>query len=72
MKFADICRLCLVKSSKTSDEIFFPIDQGFEIKFVEITNFALAKPSGDGERDKFPNKVCITCVTELEQHHNYR
>lgn len=72
MKLSDICRLCLIKSSKTSDELFFPIDQSFERKFYQITNLRFAQPHTTEEQKAFPDKVCMSCVSELEQHANYR
>lgn len=69
MQLTDICRICLIKSSKTSNELFFPIDEGFEKKFNEITNLTLHKSE---ENSKFPKNICITCVSELEGHYNYR
>jgi hypothetical protein len=70
MQLTDICRLCLIKSSKTSEELFFPIDEGFEKKFNEVTNLILYKSLD--ENSNFPKNVCITCVGELESHYNYR
>lgn len=70
MQLTDICRICLIKSSKTSDELFFPIDEGFEKKFNEITNLILYK--SQNENLNFPKNVCISCVSELESHFNYR
>ena len=74
MKLSDKCRLCLIKSSTNSDDIFFPIDSGFERKFSEITNgrVKFAKPKTHEEIKKFPDKVCMSCVSKLEQHYNYR
>lgn len=69
MHLTDICRLCLIKSSKTCDELFFPIDDAFERKFNEITNLILHKYP---ETTTYPSTVCISCVTELESHYNYR
>lgn len=77
MKLSDKCRLCLMKSSLTSDEIFCPIDPSFEKKFTEITNgrVKFAKPRNDEESElipDLPNKACMTCVSKLEEHYNYR
>ncbi|CAO1413918.1 unnamed protein product [Diamesa hyperborea] len=63
----NVCRLCLVKSSVSSEEIFFPIDNGFQDKFQQITNISLSKVSED-----FPKHMCITCCTELEKNFDYR
>jgi hypothetical protein len=68
MNLSEICRLCLIKSSKNSEEIFFPLDTSFSIKFEEITHTRLE----ECENLDYPKKVCISCVTELEQHYNYR
>lgn len=70
MHLTDICRLCLIKSSKTSEELFFPIDEGFENKFKEVTSLNLHKSEDDSSI--FPSTVCISCVSELESHYNYR
>lgn len=75
MKLSEICRLCLVKSPSTNiDELFFPIDNGLERKFSEITNDSVkfAKPRTEEELLKFPDKVCMSCVSDLEHHYNYR
>lgn len=72
MNLTNHCRVCLEKTTKKSDEIFFPIDSGFEFKFHEVSGFKFAKASTEDERKNFPGKVCITCVSELEKHHNYR
>lgn len=72
MKLSDKCRLCLIKSSINSDEIFFPIDSSFEKKFSEITKLQFVKPQSAEELKRFPDKVCMQCVSELEHHYNYR
>jgi hypothetical protein len=72
MILKDFCRLCLVKSSKNSDEIFFPIDVSFEKKFKEITSRELIKPKTDEQMEQFPDKMCMSCVTALGGHYNYR
>lgn len=68
----DNCRLCLVKSSKNSEELFFPIDYVFEKKFKEIAQLELVRPKTEEEKSRFPNQICITCVQLFEQHYNYR
>lgn len=74
MKLSEVCRLCLIKSSANSDELFLPINESFEKKFNEIANneVSLAKAENVEDQTKFPNKACITCVTELDQHYNYK
>lgn len=68
MNLMEICRLCLIKSSKNSEEIF--LDTTFiHDKFEEITQTKLTIES---QNFQYPKKVCISCVTELEQHFNYR
>lgn len=67
MHLRDICRLCLIKSRKTSEELFFPIDDSFEKKFMEVTGILFLHKS-----EESPSTVCISCLTELESHHNYR
>jgi Zinc-finger associated domain (zf-AD) len=67
-QLSEVCRLCLIKSSKNSDELFFPIDEVFERKFTEITSISLL----DENDSNFPKNVCISCVSELEKHFNYR
>lgn len=64
--------MCLIKSSKNSDEVFFPIDSEFEKKFSSISGFDFFKPAAIEEESKFPNQVCISCVSELEDHFNYK
>lgn len=66
MNLAEVCRLCLVKSIKTSEELFFPIDEVFESKFTEITSVTL------NSSERFPSTICISCVTEFEDFYNYR
>lgn len=66
MNYSEICRLCLIKSSKVGDELFFPIDEAFEKKFSEITNSLLSN------NDNYPKTTCITCLSEFEKHYNYR
>lgn len=51
---------------KTSEELFFPIDEAFENKFSEVTNLVLDSSEG------FPSTICISCVTEFEEFYNYR
>lgn len=72
MKLADYCRLCLVKTNVNSDELFFPIDSSVESKFTEITNVRFVKASCQEDVSRFPSKVCISCVSKLEEHYNYR
>lgn len=72
MHLTDICRLCLIKSSKTTDELFFPIDEAFEKKFQEITNLILHKKEECSSKLEFPATSCITCLSELESFYNYR
>ena len=66
MNYSEICRLCLIKSSKLGDELFFPIDEAFEKKFSEITNSLLSN------NENYPKTTCITCLSEFEKHYNYR
>jgi len=66
MNLSEVCRLCLVKSMKTSEELFFPIDEVFEKKFNEVTNLTL------DSSERFPTTICISCVTEFEDFYNYR
>lgn len=68
MNLSEICRICLIKSSKTSEEIFIILDKSFVNKYEEITQTKL----GESQSYQYPQKVCISCVTELEQHFNYR
>jgi hypothetical protein len=67
MNLKTVCRLCLVKSSKTSEEIFFPIDEDFERKFAEVTNIVL-----DVVNEVYPATACVTCLTQFEESYNYR
>lgn len=70
MQLSDICyhlcRLCLIKSNKACEEIFFPIDSALEDKFENVTGMKLV------QEDLFPATVCISCASELEKHFNYR
>lgn len=66
MNLSEVCRLCLVKSMKTCEELFFPIDEVFERKFNEVTNLTL------DSSERFPSTICISCVTEFEDFYNYR
>lgn len=69
MDLKDKCRLCLMKSSKSGNELFFPMDENFQKKFSEVTNFDI---ENENNSEIIPKTVCITCVTEFEQHYNYR
>ncbi|CAG9803208.1 unnamed protein product [Chironomus riparius] len=66
MNLSEVCRLCLVKSMKTCEELFFPIDEVFEKKFNEVTSLTL------DSSEQFPSTICISCVTEFEDFYNYR
>lgn len=74
MKLSEVCRLCLIKSSNNSDELFLPVNESIENKFNEIVNnkVLFAKAQNVEYQMEFPNKACISCVTELDQHFNYR
>lgn len=74
MKLSEVCRLCLIKSSVNSDELFLPINEIFEKKFNEIANnkVSFAKAKNAEEQQTFPNACCISCINELDQHYNYK
>ncbi|KAG5684314.1 hypothetical protein PVAND_013549 [Polypedilum vanderplanki] len=67
LNIKEACRLCLGKSSKTCDEIFFPIDEDFERKFTEITDCIL-----DVLNEAYPVNICNSCLTQFEEYYNYR
>lgn len=67
MNLHDACRFCLNKSSANSSELFFHVDESLQKKFEDITEMELRMNS-----DELPTTACSTCITELEEHHNYR